>query len=405
MSKDLLIRMTKHAMAHADASTLETAKHVFQVPAANYTDPERFEQEVARIFKRLPLMLGMSCELPGAGDYKSMNVVGVPVLITRTCEGTARAFVNMCSHRGSVIVPEGKGKTNRFVCPYHAWTFNQQGNLIGISDRENFGEIDTSCYGLTELPLAERAGLIWVCLDAESPVDFDQFLCGYDQFLNYFGFKDWIVFDQRTLRGPNWKIAYDGYLDFYHLPVLHKETFGPAFSNQALYYGWGPHQRVMAPDRPMANLKAGSKVEHLSDSALMSGVWTIFPHISIASFDGGGRGVMISQLLPGRTVDESFTTQIYAMEKPPEGDLRDAAVEQFAFLKYVVEEEDYATGLRQQEALKTGYRDHVLFGRNEGGGQNFHRWLERVMATDTADLNTLFAAADQMPMVPSVAAE
>ena len=77
---------------------------------------------------------------------------------------------------------------------------------------------------------------------------------------------------------------------------------------------------------------------------------TIFPHVSIASFDGGGgRGVMISQLFPGETPLSSRTVQNYLMaELPPTDEMRDAAREQFKLLKYVVEQEDYATGLGQQ---------------------------------------------------------
>ena len=120
-------------------------------------------------------------------------------------------------------------------------------------------------------------------------------------------------------------------------------------------------------------------------------MWTIFPHISIASFDGGGRGVMVSQLLPGDTVGVSFTTQIYLMEKKPDGETEKLAHEQFAFLENVVQNEDYFTGLRQQRALKAGGLDHVMFGRNEGGAQQFHQWVDRIIGADDQTLNRMFS--------------
>jgi hypothetical protein len=136
--------------------------------------------------------------------------------------------------------------------------------------------------------------------------------------------------------------------------------------------------------------------------ALTGGVWTIFPHVSIASFDGGGgRGVMISQLFPGDTPGESFTVQSYVMEKVPTDEQRVAAEAQFKLLEYVVREEDYATGLRQQRALMTGAKSHVMFGRNEGGGQRFHGWLERLLETDDGDLQALFESG----LDPTAAAE
>ena len=390
LDRSELESMAQHARTHAEAGTIEQAAEVMRIPASNYFDPARFEREVSRIFKRLPLMLAATAEMPKPGDYKALTAAGMPVLISRGQDGVARAFVNSCSHRGTNVALEGVGNARRFTCPYHGWTFSQQGDLMGIASAHEFGEIDRSCYGLTPLPMLERAGLIWVVLDAKSQTDIAAFLSGYDAMLAHFGLETWHFFAHRTIRGPNWKIAYDGYLDFYHLPVLHKNTFGD-LPNQALYYSWGPHQRLQAPTTG-AKAIAHAPEGPWEASTLLGGVWTIFPHISIASFDGGGRGVMVSQLMPGETVGESFTTQIYLLEKPPTGEQAVAADAQFKLLEFVVREEDYATGLRQQKALEAGGRDHVLFGRNEGGAQTFHAWVDRVLETEDGDLNALFAA-------------
>ena len=102
---------------------------------------------------------------------------------------------------------------------------------------------------------------------------------------------------------------------------------------------------------------------------------------------------MISQLLPGETVEESTTTQIYLMEKKPDEETAKLAREQFAFLEHVVRDEDYSTGLRQQRALKAGGIDHVMFGRNEGGQQRFHRWVDRVVNADDKELSALFSVS------------
>jgi phenylpropionate dioxygenase-like ring-hydroxylating dioxygenase large terminal subunit len=393
MSRATLIEMAKINLAHATAGTIEQTPDVLRVPASHYFDPDRWRLEMDRVFKRLPLLLAMSCELPEPGDYKSMEVAGTPILISRDPAGEVRAFVNMCSHRGAVIMPAGTGNASRFTCPYHAWSYSQQGELIGIYAPRDFGEIDRSCYGLTALPVTERAGLIWVILNPRSQLDFDLFLSGYDALLGHFGFANWHLFGQRTVAGPNWKIAYDGYMDLYHLPILHRNTFGPQMPNQALYHAWGPHQRVSSPDPGLAALLEQPEDDWPTDR-LLGGVWTIFPHVSIASFEGGGRSVMLSQLFPGETPQSSITVQNYLMQHPPTEAQAEAANRQFDLLGFVVAEEDYATGLKQQRALMTGIRDHVLFGRNEGGGHRFHRWLDRLLTTDDEDLNALFAAGE-----------
>jgi phenylpropionate dioxygenase-like ring-hydroxylating dioxygenase large terminal subunit len=321
-------------------------------------------------------------------------VVGVPVLLSRGQDGRVRAFMNICSHRGSVIVPEGRGSARRFSCPYHAWTYDEEGALTSIYRHAEFGDLDKSCHGLTRLPVAERAGLVWVTLDPRSTLDIDAFLCGYDALLAHFGFATWHHFASRRVDGPNWKIAYDGYLDLYHLPILHRNTFGPRMPSQALYTAWGPHQRVSSPDPRLAELE-GKPEESWNTATLVAGVWTIFPHVSIASFDGGGRGVMISQLFPGESATSSYTIQNYLMERQRTPEQTEAANAQFALLEHVVRDEDYATGLRQQRALMSGGKSDVLFGRNEGGGQRFHAWLDRLLATEDGDLGALFAQSER----------
>ena len=102
--------------------------------------------------------------------------------------------------------------------------------------------------------------------------------------------------------------------------------------------------------------------------------------------------VLISQLFPGDTVGESVTNQFYLMEREPtDAATIEGAHQQFDFLKTVVEGEDYATGKRQHDALMSGLTDHVLFGRNEGGGQAFHRWAERLVAASDDELKSIFA--------------
>ena len=401
MPDDQLLEMTRSLIAHGRANTMDLADEVLRIPASTYTDPALFELEKKKIFKRLPLMLALSCELKEPGSFKAMTVVGVPVLLTRKKDGSVGAFVNMCSHRGNPLV-EGQGTATRFVCGYHGWTYRNDGELLGVASPGDFGPIDKAEHCLTRFPVLESAGLIWVILDPASQLDIADFLCGYDALLAHFGFADWHLFDSRQLAGPNWKTAYDGYLDFYHLPVLHAKTFGADFFNRANYFAWGPHQRLSSPS-VTAQKTGSSEVVDLSTmpeqdwpiDALLQGVWTIFPHISIASFyGGGGRGALISQLLPGESVGESITTQFYVMEFEPTDDaVRQGAREQFDFLKVVVQDEDYATGKRQQEALQSGMMEHVLFGRNERGGQVFHQWASRLVEASDAELVEIFAPA------------
>ena len=390
MSREQLEAMAQRAIDHYNAGTQDQEADVFRVPSSNYYDPDRWRSEMAAVFKRVPLVMGFSSELRKPGAYQALEVAGVPVLLSRGADGAIRAFVNMCSHRGNIVVPEGVGEARRFACSYHAWTYDTHGDLVGVLDAEDFGPIDRSCLGLTPLPVAERAGLIWVVLTPGATLDIDAFLCGYGELLQHLDIDNCEVVGRQTLDGPNWKVAYDGYLDFYHLPILHRDSFGADMSSKAIYHAWGPHQRATAPGRNFGKL-LDKPISEWPIDVLNNGVWTIFPHVSIASFDSGGKMYMVSQLFPGATPDESFTIQNFLHTGPPSPE-RDANVEQtMKFLAHVVGNEDYYTGKRIQRAVKTGTKQHFLFGRNEGGGQRFHRWVQAIIDTDTAQLSELFA--------------
>ncbi len=390
MSREQLVEIARRGVAHLRAGTVDQEPDVHRVPVTTYFDPQRWQLEVDRIFRRLPLMLGFSAELREPGAYRAMEVAGVPVLLSRGADGAVRAFVNMCSHRGAIVVDEGAGVARRFACPYHGWTYDSQGDLVGVPDAASFGEIDRSCLGLSPLPVAERAGLVWVVLTPGSAIDLDAFLHGYGEMLEHLGFDECRVVGRQALAGPNWKVAYDGYLDYYHLPVLHRDSFGAGMSTKALYDAWGPHQRVSAPDRHYGEL-AEMPEEEWDLARLVGGVWTIFPHVSIAAFDAGGKMYMVSQLFPGATVAESFTVQNFLHTRPADDEQPALVARQMEFLGRVVADEDYHTGLRIQRAVKTGAKDELLFGRNEGGGHRFHRWVDAMVAADDSEIETVLA--------------
>jgi len=381
-SRETLVELTRRTVAHARAGTAPLADKVGRVPASNYYDPQRWQLEMQRVFRRTPLVAGFSAELREPHSYKSIEIAGTPVLITRTADGSLKAHVNMCSHRGAMVVEPGTGTSRRFTCPYHAWNYDSDGALVGILDRDEFGDIDPSCHGLTPLPCDERAGVVFVGLEPNGTIDLDQHLCGYGEMLDHLGLADCNFVGSQSVGGPNWKVAYDGYLDFYHLPIS------------------SPDQRSLAVGEVGED---NWTAEHLT-----TGVWTIFPHVSIAGFkveaegggedggnDGGGRMYMVSTLYPGDDADTSVTVQNFLAAFEPTEELQPVIEAQMKFLLHVVRDEDYFTGNRIQRAVKTGAKTEFLFGRNEAGGQRFHGWVDRLVAAETSDdFNQVFAGAE-----------
>jgi len=372
---DLAARLLKHL----DEGTTDSAQGVRAVAVTDYLDPGRWAREVDRIFRRSPVVVALTAHLPQAGSYRSIDLAGVPVVSVRQGDGSVKAFINACRHRGARIVPHGCGSARRFTCPYHAWSYNGAGELVGVSGRSTFGEFDTETRGLTELPCAERAGMVFAVLDPHATFDVDAWLAGYDEVLSALGLDAVELLDERELVGPNWKVAYDGYVDGYHLDILHKDTLGKdVMGNVMTVDAWGPHQRVAFARRNLHELRDVPRSEW-QPGGHMGLVHTVFPHVSVAG--NGGTGMMVSQLIPGPTPDRSRTIQTHVIVADASEEQRKQTMLRADFLEYVVTEEDYKTGLGIQAGLASGANAEFLFGRNEPGNQRFHEWVDRLLDT------------------------
>jgi phenylpropionate dioxygenase-like ring-hydroxylating dioxygenase large terminal subunit len=362
----------------------ELADEIVSLDASVYVDPARFAAEQHHIFRALPLMLAASCELAEAGDYKTLEVAGLPVLLTRSGDGSAHAFLNSCRHRAGPVACD-KGNAARFTCPYHGWTYNNRGDLVGIASHDQFGAADKDDLKLVEFPIYESAGLIWVVLDPASKIDISGFLAGVDKMLDGFDLGAWSLYDQCALSGANWKLAFDAHLDFYHLPVLHKETFGPRISNMAQYFFHGPHQRLgLMSENPVEQ----NDLRHLTDvpeaewpiDSLLFGEWIVFPNVSLNCFTAGEKVMVISQIFPGDTAATSTTVQTYLVARPPSQETKPELDEFVAFIKKIVGEEDLPMSMQQQTSMSSGLVKTVHFGRNELGLQRYHQWIEQLVS-------------------------
>ena len=388
MTREQLVSIARRSLEHRAAGTQDRAAGVLEVPVSNYIDPDRWALEMERVFRRLPVVVAAACELDAPHSYIAGEFAGTPYLVTRGDDGELRAFYNMCSHRGAVVAEPGVGTARRHTCRYHGWSYDGEGRLVGVLDAADVG-VDKACYGLTPLACAERAGLVWIWLTDQALVDIDTFLCGYGEVLELLDLRSCHAVGRQSIDGPNWKIAYDGYLDFYHLPILHRDTFGPQMSSKSMYDAWGPHQKVTSPDQGNEKL-ADTPEEEWRTKQLLGGVFTIFPHVSIARFDANGSVWMISLLSPGDDAGSSTTTQLFLHTREPDEAQAEVMRQVMAFNQHVVRDEDYSMGLRVQRALRSGGKAVNLFGRNEGGGQRFHTFLGELLDTPDDELAAFF---------------
>jgi len=352
------------------------ADRVMTIPAASYTDAKQWRAEMDVIFKRVPLMLALSCEMPNPGDYKAMDVAGLPILIARDRAGVVRAFLNVCSHRWSPLVAEGRGNCARFICPFHGWAYGADGKLLGIAERAKFGELDVAAHGLKALPCEERNGLIFACLTPGMSLDLDGYYGAMLDACAKMEMKEWTFLGAHVVEGANWKVAVDTFLEAYHFGTLHAKTLAGQPSNIVHFEGiHGPHFRNSYPTGAIGNLRQVPRSQWSQrQHECFEFLWILFPNIVVNLH--ARETTLFNQILPGPTPERSRNVMLFARRDAPKDQADRADIEKrIKRLHDIVREEDYAISLQIQKSLASQAHEGLLFGRNERGNQFFHEWV------------------------------
>ena len=378
MAATPLTEVAQRLLANVDAKRGDYGDEMMLVAVDSYRNPQQFDVEIERIFRRSPLMVALSCDIPDTGSFTSLDIADRPIVVIRGNDGVARAFINACRHRGAPVVDSCFGRGRRFTCPYHAWVYDTQGQLTHITGPEAFEGMDVS--GLIELPTAERAGAVFAVLTPGATFDIDDWLGDMAGGLEMLQLDKLFRHDVETsLPSGNWKATADGYVDGYHLGYLHGTTIGTkSITNRNTYDLWGPHLRLGFANKPMVTMR-DEPVEAWDLLQAMSLVHYIFPNISISGQPDGG--LMVSRLFPGPTVDQCRVVQYQYFRQPLMTDeARDEAERKRALYERVTYEEDFVTVMKIGRRFDALADDVFRFGRNERGNQNLHRWVAQLTA-------------------------
>ncbi len=233
------------------------SKEVHASPVERYTSAERFAAERKALFRSMPVIAAHASELNGPGSYLTLHIAGSPVLLTRDKTGKVNAFLNVCRHRGTRLVGDASGCKKVFSCPYHGWTWDNEGTLRGVPhEKQGFPDLDRSQFGLKRLPVSERAGLIWVVADPAADADFDAHLAPLEDDLTWLEMADLgVVATSRLTINANWKLIVEGGIEAYHFRVTHRHTIGPHFmDNLSSFQMLGPHMRSILPRTSVSEL-------------------------------------------------------------------------------------------------------------------------------------------------------
>lgn len=377
----------------------------YKMPTSSYVCAELTEKEWQTFFQNHPQLIGLSGDLPGPGHYFSTDDLAIPVLATRDKDGRFHAFVNACRHRGARVVPEGRGQSQRFVCPYHGWGYSGSGELLVIAQNDHFGTIDKSCHGLIELPSVERHGFLWIHPQPGGTLDIDALLGPVGDELASGDFGQLIYCGGSHIDMKlNWKLANDTFGETYHFQKLHKQTLGQSFyGDNMTCEAIGQHLRTVTARKVIDQLwDLPEQQWQLCQGALL--IYYLFPNIQITV--GPGRATLVriypDPKNPGRSftrLSHYFTRQaidLMATAKE-DGDKTAVVSEQQAFGQHknldvtfsleaimkifndVLKNEDYVIGEQQQQTAANGLMQYSIFGRNEAPLHHYHNTFRQAL--------------------------
>jgi len=228
--------MSVSDLANTDKQPLvvvDEEKHIFKVNRKVFTDEVIFQKEREKIFDTCWFYLGHVSEVEKNGDFVSRKVAGRPLIFNRDSEGNLKVLFNTCPHRGSIVCREHKGNSKTFQCFYHAWTFNNEGKLVGMPGRDAYPS-DFNCdnsMNLREVPRFKvYRGFAFVNFDKDA-ISLEDYLGNAKEYLDLVADQSKLGLEvfgggsQEYSMRCNWKLLSENAVDNYHTQPTHKTYF------------------------------------------------------------------------------------------------------------------------------------------------------------------------------------
>ncbi|NKQ53200.1 Rieske 2Fe-2S domain-containing protein [Amycolatopsis sp. K13G38] len=377
----------RRALQHLRDDTTDQWDDTVTFEAREYTDPELAKRERELIFGRVPSIVAHSSEVPKPNDFLTMRMPSNQVLIVRQRDGSVRAFVNLCRHRGALLEEQPSGRCRLFSCAYHRWSYDTDGSLRAITRDNTFGDIDRSRFGLVELPVQERHGFIWLIDAAGAKIDVAAWLGPeMDAILGGYDLADLHCVRSEGFDEPvNWKIMQDAFLDGYHIQYAHPNSAAKHIhTNVMTFEDFGRHCRFVAPRKTIDRWID----EDPGDRSLAS-------HITETHFLGPNCTLLRQpdhfQLLTFRPdpARPGYSRMEMRLIVPPvERSGMDPAKwrklwdKNWEILLAVLHREDFPLLRASQTAMVSTSAGPMVLGRNEVANQLFRRETRRLLEAD-----------------------
>jgi phenylpropionate dioxygenase-like ring-hydroxylating dioxygenase large terminal subunit len=371
------------------------------LPSACYTSSDFFEFEKRALFVREWLCVGRTSDIPHPGDYFTTTIADEPLLVVRGADDEVRVMSSVCRHRGMVItdpVPktrehwwetdptETSGNCpHAFRCPYHYWTYDLAGRLIGAPDMQRTAEFDKAAHGLPNLRVETWKGFIFANFD-EDAAPLTPRLAPIEPVIENWHVDDMVSGHDEQLRALpwNWKVMVENFVEFYHSDRLHHPICEFSRSNSYIPHDFDPAD---------ATIVSAGKTTH-ADFGFNPTFKALFP--PIAGLTEEERALAVFFLIPpslafGVNSDSAF----YFLLNPTAADRLDIKVAGLYPAEYrdlplfeqleglaglgieYFNEQDFAAVSSIQRGLRSRYAPRGRFSWQEEPITHFNRWLIR----------------------------
>ena len=264
------------------AALVDRREAGFSLEAPFYSSQEVFDLDMAAIWTKHWLFVAAAAEVPEPGDFVTVDVGPSSVIIVRDDDEEVRAFHNVCRHRGSRILDDPCGSVGNLVCPYHHWTYDVGGRLLHAENQP--ATFDRSRFGLKPVHVRNVGGLVFICLAAEPPADFDDVAARIEPYLAPYQLGRTKVAHQVDLiEQGNWKLVMENNRECYHCDG-HPELLTAYF----------PLHGYTAEDVPPRLRRVWDRFEKATAALAASCVRQNFPVEGMRELDDRPTGFMIS---------------------------------------------------------------------------------------------------------------
>ena len=258
----------------------------------SFWDERVFREEQERFFFRSWLNVGRVEQVPRAGDFFTREIGDESLLFVHGDDRIVRGFYNVCRHRGTRIVDAGEGtKLRTLVCPYHAWTYSNEGALVGAPHTDHLVDFKKEDYGLRGFAVERWGGFLWANLDDRVPPltkEMKEFFSRVERF----PLEDLRLGTRRIYEvEANWKILAENYSECYHCAPIHPEL------NRITHYMSGSNTAYFTRE-PRAPNFSGGHMDFAKDyTSMVTSGYTKRPPLS-GMTQRDRRGVMYYYVFP-----------------------------------------------------------------------------------------------------------